>query len=75
MKLPRPIYEAMPFFLVGAGILFITLVLKRYAYAPTLFIWLVGIFCILAGIVVLTIRMIYRVRSRAEDEHTSEEEY
>lgn len=75
VKLPRPIYEAMPFFLVGAGILFITLVLKRYAYAPTLFIWLVGIFCILAGIVILTIRMIYRIRSRAEDEYASEEEY
>jgi len=65
----------MPFFLVGVGILFVTLVLKRYEYAPTLFIWLVGIFCILAGVLLLAIRMIYRIRSRAEVSYDPEEEY
>jgi len=65
----------MPFFLVGIGILFVTLVLKRYEYAPTLFIWLVGIFCILAGVVVFTIRMIYRINARAEDPYASDEDY
>jgi len=61
--------------LMGVGILFVTLVLNRYEYAPTLFIWLVGIFCILAGAVILAIRMIYRIRSRAEDSYEPEEEY
>ena len=75
MRLPKPIYEGMPFFLVGVGILFVTLVLNRYEYAPTLFIWLVGIFCILAGILLFAIRMIYRIRSRAEDRYEPEEEY
>jgi len=75
VRLPKPIYEGMPFFLVGVGILFVTLVLKRYEYAPTLFIWLVGIFCILAGVLLLAIRMIYRIRSRAEVSYDPEEEY
>jgi len=75
VRLPKPIYEVMPFFLVGVGILFITLVLKRYEYAPTLFIWLIGIFCILGGIVILTIRTIYRINSRAKDEYEPDEEY
>ena len=68
MRLPKPIYEALPFFLIGAGILFITLVVNRYEYAPTMFIWLVGIFCILGGILLFTIRMIYRIKSRSEDD-------
>ena len=75
MRLPKPIYEVMPFFLVGVGILFVTLVLKRYEYAPTLFIWLLGIFCILAGVLLFVVRMIYRIRSRAEDRYEPEEEY
>jgi NhaP-type Na+/H+ or K+/H+ antiporter len=65
----------MPFFLVGVGILFVTLVLNRYEYAPTLFIWLVGIFCILGGVLLFAIRMIYRIRSRVEDSYEPEEEY
>ena len=68
MRLPKPLYEALPFFLVGAGILFITLVVNRYEYAPTMFIWLVGIFCILGGILIFAVRMIYRIRSRAQEE-------
>jgi hypothetical protein len=31
-------------------------------------IWLVGIFCILGGILLLAVRMIYRIRSRAAEE-------
>jgi hypothetical protein len=68
LRLPKPLYEALPFFLVGAGILFITLVVNRYEYAPTMFIWLVGIFCILGGILIFAVRMIYRIRSRAQEE-------
>jgi len=68
LRLPKPIYEALPFFLVGAGILFITLVVNRYEYAPTMFIWLVGIFCILGGILLFAIRIIYRIRIRSEDD-------
>lgn len=75
MRLPKPIYEGMPFFLVGVGIFFITLVLNRYEYAPTLFVWLIGIICILAGVVILAVRMIYRVKSRAEESYEPEEEY
>jgi len=75
VRLPKPIYEGLPFFLVGVGILFITLVLNRYEYAPTLFIWLVGIFCILAGVFIFAIRMIYRIRIRAEENYEPEEEY
>ncbi len=69
MRLPKPIYEAMPFFLVGSGALFITLALKRYEYVPTVLTWLVGIFCILGGLLLLTIRLIYRIKSRAEEEN------
>ena len=66
MRLPKPIYEALPFFLVGVGILFITLVVNRYEYAPTLLIWLIGIFCILGGTLLLAIRLIYRIKSKSE---------
>ena len=60
MRLPKPIYEVLPYFLVAVGVLFITLVLKRYEYAPTLSIWLLGLFCILAGVALFLIRLIYR---------------
>ena len=66
MRLPKPIYEALPFFLIGVGILFITLAVNRYEHAPTLFIWLIGIFCVLGGALLLTIRLIYRIKNRAE---------
>ena len=68
MRLPKPIYEALPFFLVGSGVLFITLALKRYEYVPTLLAWLIGIFCVLGGLLVLTIRLIYRIKSRTEED-------
>ncbi len=66
MRLPKPIYEALPFFLVGSGALFITLALKRYEYVPTLWAWLIGIFCVLGGLLLLTIRLIYRIKSRTK---------
>ncbi len=58
----------MPFFLVASGALFITLALKRYEYVPTVLTWLVGIFCILGGLLLLTIRLIYLIKSRTEEE-------
>ena len=73
MKLPRPIYEALPFFLVGVGILFISLVLNWYEYAPTLFIWLLGIFCILGGLALFAVRLVFRIKHRAEQSYAEEE--
>ena len=66
MRLPRSIYEILPFFLIGIGALFIYLVLRRYEYAPTLFIWLLGIFCIIAGVAMLATRVIYRYSAKRE---------
>ena len=68
LRLPKPLYEALPFFLLGAGTLLITLAVNRYEYAPTLLTWLVGIFCVLAGALILSVRLIYRIRTRAEKE-------
>jgi hypothetical protein len=63
MRLPKPIYEMVPYFLVAVGSLFIVLVLSKYRYAPMLFIWLLGLFCIIAGLGLIVIRFIAR-RSR-----------
>lgn len=60
MHLPKPIYEILPYFLVAIGVLFIFLVLTGYEYAPTLSIWLLGLFCILAGIGLFLTRLSYR---------------
>jgi hypothetical protein len=68
LRLPKPIYEVLPFFLVGSGALFITLALKRYEYVPTLLTWLIGIFCVLGGLLLLTVRLIYRIKSRTEED-------
>ena len=64
MWLPKPIYEAVPFFLIGIGVLFISLVLNRYEYAHVLWFMLLGFICILGGVIILGVRIIYRV-SRA----------
>jgi hypothetical protein len=63
MHLPKPIYEIVPYFLVAVGSLFIVLVLSQYQYAPMLFTWLLGLFCIIAGLGLIIIRFIAR-RSR-----------
>ena len=63
MRLPKPVYEIVPYFLVAVGTLFIVLVLKQYRYAPMLFIWFVGLFCIIAGLGLIVMRFIAR-RSR-----------
>ncbi len=60
MRLPKPIYEVLPYFLIAVGSLFIYLVLRQYEYAPTLFIWLLGIFCIVAGVAMIITRWLYR---------------
>jgi uncharacterized membrane protein HdeD (DUF308 family) len=65
MRLPRPIYEILPYFLIGIGAVFIYLVLRRYEYAPTLFIWLLGIFCVIAGIAMIVTRWMYRRAANA----------
>ena len=64
MQLPKPIYEALPYVLIAIGSLFIYLVLRQYEYAPTLFIWLLGIFCIVAGAAMIIIRLMYRHNAR-----------
>lgn len=68
LRLPKPLYEALPFFLLGAGTLLIMLAVNHYEYAPTLLTWLVGIFCVLAGLLILSVRLIYRIRSRPEED-------
>ena len=60
MWLPKPVYEGLPYFLVAVGILFVTLVLQRYEHAPTLFIWLLGVLCILAGVLLFATRLVIR---------------
>jgi len=67
VRLPKPIYEGLPYFLVVIGVLFITLVLTGYEYAPTLFIWLLGLFCILAGVALFMTRLVYR-RQHSDDD-------
>jgi hypothetical protein len=67
VRLPKPIYEGLPYFLVAVGALFITLVLTGYEYAPTLFIWLLGLFCIIAGVGLFLTRLSYR-RQHSDDE-------
>jgi len=67
MWLPKPVYEGVPYFLIAVGILFVTLVLKRYEYAPTLFIWLLGMLCIMAGILLILTRVIVRRRNSGPD--------
>ena len=68
MRLPKPIYEMLPYTLIGIGCLFIYLVLRQYEYAPTLFIWLLGIFCILGGVTMIVIRAMYRHSARVNAE-------
>ncbi len=66
MRLPKLIYEILPYFLVAVGILFVTLVVIQYEYAPTLFIFLVGMLCILGGSFMVLMRVIYR-REKSRD--------
>ena len=65
MRLPRPIYEILPYFLIGIGAVFIYLVLRQYEYAPTLFIWLLGIFCVVAGAAMIVTRWMFRHNAKA----------
>ena len=65
MRLPKPLYESVPYFLVAVGSLFIVLVLRQYEYAPMLFIWLLGLFCIIAGLALIVTRFIARRSRRA----------
>jgi len=65
MRLPKPLYEAVPYFLVAVGSLFIILVLRQYQYAPMLFTWFLGLFCIVAGLALIVIRFIARRSGRA----------
>lgn len=63
MYLPKPIYEGLPYFLVAVGTVFVTLVLHRYEYAPILFTWLLGMLCIIAGLLLIGIRFVVRRRN------------
>ena len=67
MRLTKPIYEVMPFFLIGVGILFVMLVLNRYEHAPTLVAWFSGLGCIIGGGVMLATR-IHSRRQRARED-------
>lgn len=67
LRLPKPIYEALPFFLIAVGALFVFLSVDRYEYAPTLIIMLLGFLCIMGGILLVVLRVIYRTRSVKEE--------
>lgn len=67
LRLPKPIYEALPFFLIAAGALLIFLSVDRYEYAPTLIVMLLGFLCIMGGILLVVVRLIYRTRSVKEE--------
>ncbi len=68
MRLPKPIYEVIPYFLVAVGILFVTLVVLQYEYAPTLFVFVVGWLCIFGGSFVLLVRVISRREKSSTDD-------
>ena len=67
MRLPKPIYESLPFFLIGVGIFLIALVLNRYEHAPTLAAWLLGLTAIIAGALMLAARIYARILRARED--------
>ena len=68
MWLPKPVYEILPFLLIGLGVIFITLVLNRYEYAHVLWFMLLGFLCILAGVITLGARIIYRLRKAGSED-------
>ena len=74
MRLPKPIYETLPYVLIAIGILFVYLVLLQYEYAPTLFIWLLGIFCIIAGAAMIIARLMFRHAARTGAESDDDED-
>lgn len=65
MYLPKPLYEGLPYFLVAVGVLFIMLVLNGYEYAPILFTWLLGMMCVIAGLLLIGVRVVLRRRDSA----------
>ena len=67
LRLPKPIYESVPYFLIVVGALFIFLSVDRYEYAPTLIVMLLGFLCIMGGILLVVVRVIYRTRSVKEE--------
>ena len=68
MWLPKPVYENLPFLLIGLSVIFITLVLNRYEYAHVLWFMLLGFLCIFAGVITLGVRIIYRLKkANSED--------
>jgi hypothetical protein len=68
MWIPKPVYEILPFLLIGLGVIFITLVLNRYEYVHVLWFMLLGFLCILAGVITLGVRIIYRLRKASSED-------
>jgi len=67
LRLPKPIYETLPFFLIGVGTFLIALVLNRYEHAPTLAAWLLGLTAVVVGALMLAARIYSRVYNARED--------
>jgi len=67
LRLPKPLYEGMPFLLIGVGIFLVALVLNRYEHAPTLVGWLVGLAAIVAGAFTLAARIYSRMQRKRQD--------
>ncbi len=68
MRIPKPIYEVIPYFLIAVGILFVTLVVLQYEYAPTLLVFVVGWLCIFGGSFLVLVRVISRREKSSTDD-------
>ncbi len=64
MWVSKPIYESLPYFYLLAGALFLTASMYiNYSFWPTV-CFIVGMICLVAGMVVLLKRRDYRVTDR-----------
>jgi len=64
MWVSKPIYESLPYFYLLAGVVFLAAAMYiNYWVWPTI-CFVVGVFCLVAGLVVLLKRRDYRVTDR-----------
>ena len=61
LRLSRPLYESLPWFYVIAGILALAASYRHEGHGPLItFVGIIGLFALLAGIVILLRRRDYR---------------
>lgn len=59
-RFPRPVYEGLPWFYVGCGLLALVASYQNESRFFSLILGVLGIFCVLGGIVVLLRRRDFR---------------